>query len=578
MSGTVNNAYTILGIMIEAEPTLLQETGNDHFLNEWIQRHSQLDIDDINEAVHLLERMGAINVSKTVGQEPFDFINVEIKSRGKLLYYEFKKNLKERTKPLNPRAQNAIEMLRKQVEDLESILWRADEDNDWETALARVNRWRDRTTKLISEQVHLDEAEKLSNLSTPQSVVKQVDKFRSFLSALIEALEDHPEVDLGIPQPDAPQGVEMAIEALPARAKDTRKVFVVHGRNEKARKALFDFLRSIDLHPQEWSEWVHETGHGSPYVGNVLKEGFKVAQAFVVLMTPDDEARLRIPLQGDNEPPYETDLTPQPRPNVIFEAGMALAIDEQHTILVELGSIRPISDIHGRHVVKLNNTAPKRKDLAQRLKGSGCPVNTKGNDWLEAGDFDGALEGFNEIPNEAVSISLSKEDLLWRGVKEGDKQLLLAIYRYMISHNTLAILFQAFRESEEGKVFPADKLEEDIRYLQFQLYLLDTNGMDAPVKVIELYGLGFELCARHLERDFEEIETRAIKIIAEIGGFKDFAEMVKQVAPKIGRSELWTGKLLGLFVGQGWINPYAGEVGKKCRVTPLGRRVAESRP
>jgi predicted nucleotide-binding protein len=174
---------------------------------------------------------------------------------------------------------------------------------------------------------------------------------------------------------------------------DKRKVFVVYGRNEKARKALFAFLRALGLDPKEWSQWVNATRQGSPYTGEVLKRGFQEAQAFVILMTPDDEAQLREPLRGKNEEPHEVNLTPQPRPNVIYEAGMAMGIAEERTILVELGKLRPISDIFGRHVVRIDNTPQKRKELAQRLESAGCPVDMHGNDWLDAGDFDAALEG-----------------------------------------------------------------------------------------------------------------------------------------------------------------------------------------
>ena len=71
----------------------------------------------------------------------------------------------------------------------------------------------------------------------------------------------------------------------------TRDVFVVHGRNTAARDALFEFLRSLDLHPLEWSEAVSATGKASPYIGEILDAAFSRAHAVLVLFTPDDEAR-----------------------------------------------------------------------------------------------------------------------------------------------------------------------------------------------------------------------------------------------------------------------------------------------
>ena len=192
--------------------------------------------------------------------------------------------------------------------------------------------------------------------------------------------------------PGGERDVDSPDEQQRRPAEDAREVFVVHGRNEKARAALFEFLRSIGLHPVEWSEAVQATGKASPYIGDILNAAFSRAHAVVVLLTPDDEARLKEPWQGENEPSHEVELSGQARPNVLFEAGMAMGRDEDRTVLVEIGHIRPFSDIAGRHTVRLDSTSQQRQQLANRLKAAGCPVNLNGTDWHSIGDFEGALK------------------------------------------------------------------------------------------------------------------------------------------------------------------------------------------
>jgi hypothetical protein len=165
-----------------------------------------------------------------------------------------------------------------------------------------------------------------------------------------------------------------------------RKVFVVHGRNDAARSAMFAFLRAIDLDPIEWSVAVQMTGEGSPYIGQVLDVAFDAAQAIVVLLTPDDIAYLRTEYANGEDDP-ETQALAQARPNVLFEAGMAMGRNPKRTVLVELGKLRPFSDVAGRLAVRIDGSAAKRKDLAQRLENAGCAINLVGEDWLTAGDF-----------------------------------------------------------------------------------------------------------------------------------------------------------------------------------------------
>lgn len=199
---------------------------------------------------------------------------------------------------------------------------------------------------------------------------------------------------------------------------DPRKVFIIHGRNEPARKGLFTFLRSIGLEPIEWSEAISMTEQGSPYIGDVLNVAFGAAQSVVVLQTPDDVAHLHESLTHPGDP--ETDPQMQPRPNVLFEAGMALARDADRTIIVELGQIKSFSDIHGRHVVRLDNSVGKRQQLAQRLETAGCSVNLAGTDWHTEGDLTppappgGGLPLGRKLPSSQTSgqprleVSLSK--------------------------------------------------------------------------------------------------------------------------------------------------------------------------
>ena len=170
-------------------------------------------------------------------------------------------------------------------------------------------------------------------------------------------------------------------------APDPQNVFVVHGRDEAARQAMFEFLRAIGLHPMEWNEIVVLTESPSPFVGKVLETGFKHAQAVVVLLTGDDKARLRKKLLRKRDQDYEKKLTRQARPNVLFEAGMAFGTYPERTLLVEIGNLRPFSDIIGRHVVRMKNSPKARQEVAQRLEAAGCKVNLQGTDWHKAGKF-----------------------------------------------------------------------------------------------------------------------------------------------------------------------------------------------
>ena len=191
------------------------------------------------------------------------------------------------------------------------------------------------------------------------------------------------------------QVVDNMTSTSPSQA-DPKKVFVIHGRNQEARNAMFTFLRAIGLQPLEWEHAVILTSNPSPYIGEILDKAFHTVQAFVVLLTGDDEARLREQFQTASDEDYEKMLTPQARPNVLFEAGLAFGIHPDRVVLVQLGKIRPFSDVVGRFTVRITNQIGARQGFANRLRSAGCEVNIDGIDWHTAGDFDSAVNSFAE--------------------------------------------------------------------------------------------------------------------------------------------------------------------------------------
>lgn len=189
-----------------------------------------------------------------------------------------------------------------------------------------------------------------------------------------------------------------------------RNVFVVHGRNLAARDAVFDFIRALDLHPIEWSEARKLTSTPNPYIGEILDAAFAHAQAILVLFTPDDIAHLNRTFWKDSDQDYEKKPTPQARPNVLFEAGMAVGRDIDRTIFVEIGSLRPFSDIGGRHTLRLNNSSEARHDFAQRLEDAGLEINRDGTAWISAGNFDPDDLGIEQIYSAIEFENILRED------------------------------------------------------------------------------------------------------------------------------------------------------------------------
>jgi predicted nucleotide-binding protein len=162
-------------------------------------------------------------------------------------------------------------------------------------------------------------------------------------------------------------------------------VFVIHGR--QLLSDFHAFLRALGLKPFEWSKARNLTGKTNLYTWEIVDKALMEAGAIVALLTPDDEARLDPRLYSEHESILERDYMSQPRQNVLFEAGVAYGRDPRRTILVRVGSHRPISDLAGHHILQLDDSPQSRQAVADALSIAGCPVDMTGAEWFQSGKF-----------------------------------------------------------------------------------------------------------------------------------------------------------------------------------------------
>lgn len=249
-------------------------------------------------------------------------------------------------------------------------------------------------TALQAEMSTSDINTLLAGLGVRDGLQSTVSSKRVYAKELLANVEDSKieqlarEVGVWKGEQPTSEAVGAAKAELAAAGRDPTAVFVVHGRNDRLRRDFFGFLRAAGLNPIEWSEALALTGKGSPYIGEILDHAFEVAQAVVVLLTPDDEVRLRPELWGEAESDAEKEFHHQARPNVLFEAGMAFGRHPDRTILIQVGDVKGFSDVAGRHIVRLSNDASTRLDVLNRLKTAGCvAIFESRRDWFSSGDF-----------------------------------------------------------------------------------------------------------------------------------------------------------------------------------------------
>ena len=157
---------------------------------------------------------------------------------------------------------------------------------------------------------------------------------------------------------------------------------------------MFGFLRDLGLEPVEWEQAVAATGRSTPTTKETIDAAFAVARTVVVLLTPDEEVRLHSDLAGGDG----ASVAMQPRPNVYIELGMAFALHPDRVVIVEIGGVRPASDLDGMNTIRLRGGAKELAALRSRLEIAGVQLSPSGStDWLDGERFS-RLEACSRVP------------------------------------------------------------------------------------------------------------------------------------------------------------------------------------
>lgn len=121
----------------------------------------------------------------------------------------------------------------------------------------------------------------------------------------------------------------------------SKKVFIVHGRDDSKKYEISGFLYEQGLEPII----LHEQVNNGQTIIEKIEKNSDVACA-IILLTPDDEGRLR---------DSDSSLKTRARQNVIFEAGFFMGkLGRNRTIMLS-GVEEKMSDIDGIVYIDINN-------------------------------------------------------------------------------------------------------------------------------------------------------------------------------------------------------------------------------
>jgi len=251
----------------------------------------------------------------------------------------------EDIRPMN-QVEKIIHHLDLQMNELDHLVSKAENDNDFDAAKERLRRWKSRTVRYISENIDPADGEKLEQrrkssylISNPlANLNSEADIYRGFLQALREEIQEHPDALSSAP-------VVTSTVNSPADTKlrvDSKAVFIVHGHDEA------NMLRLEKLIKDRWElEAIilkFEPGKGRTLIEKFEEEADR-ARFAMVLITPDDLIET------------EDGVYTQARPNVVFELGWFYGrMGRQSVCILSKSGTKLHSDLDGINRVDFDDS------------------------------------------------------------------------------------------------------------------------------------------------------------------------------------------------------------------------------
>ena len=156
----------------------------------------------------------------------------------------------------------------------------------------------------------------------------------------------------------------------------TANVYFAECGDKETEKLMREFLSKLGLEIITKEKAAISLTKGlAPYNQKVIDTAFEYAQAIIVLFTGDEQVHLRHGLIKESSSNSGASFSRQPRLDQIFEAGYALGLSPERTILLQAEGVHLFSDIDGRYVANFTSAEKEHQNLIQQLKSAGCTLH-----------------------------------------------------------------------------------------------------------------------------------------------------------------------------------------------------------